>query len=109
MNRSCRLRESCPWMELTMNVPEIFAVDMRVNLSGRYVGVSEHFLDRSEIRTPLEQVCGKRMPQRMRRHTFSDSRSLHVLAENFPCAHARQWLSSGIQKKNSLPSTSLDS
>ena len=46
-------------MELTMNVPEIFAVDMRVNLSGRYVGVSEHFLDRSEIRATFEQMIAE--------------------------------------------------
>src|SRR6266550_1827981 len=109
MNRNCRLRESCPWMKLTMNVSEIFAVDVRVNLSCRYVGVSKHFLDRSEICAPFEQMRGKRMTKRVRRNAFRDSRLQDILAKNFPRAHPRQRLSSGVQKKNSLPFTVLDS
>src|SRR5262245_3802615 len=41
--------------------------DVRVFLRGCEAGMAQKFLDSTEIRSPLEQVSGKRMPQRMRR------------------------------------------
>jgi hypothetical protein len=46
-------------MELPVNAAEIFAVYVSVNLRGRDVRVSEHFLDRTEVSTTFEQVCRK--------------------------------------------------
>src|SRR6266705_3117467 len=40
------------------------------------------------------------MTQRMRRHGLGDSSLLHVLAEDFPGAHARERLPARIEEEN---------
>src|SRR6185295_16218283 len=40
-------------------------VDVGVPLGGGQTGVSEKLLDRAKVRTCLEEVCGKRVTQRM--------------------------------------------
>lgn len=50
-----------PRMMLAMNFFKARAVDVRIDLRGRYVRVSEHRLNRAEIRTAFEQMGGKGM------------------------------------------------
>src|SRR5438132_7170509 len=42
------------------------------------------------------------MTQSMRRHWLGDSRLLHVLAEDFPGAHAGEWLPARIEKEDAF-------
>jgi hypothetical protein len=43
-------------MELAVNGPQVFSIHVRVNLSGRNVGVTEHLLHGPEIRAPFEKM-----------------------------------------------------
>jgi hypothetical protein len=41
--------KSGPWMELSMDRFQALLIDMGVNLRGRNIGVTEHFLDNAQI------------------------------------------------------------
>lgn len=41
-------------MELLVNAPEVFAIDVGVNLCGGNIDVTEHLLDGAEIGATLE-------------------------------------------------------
>ena len=41
------------------------AVDMRINLSGRDIGMPQHLLNGPQVGTALKQVGGKSMPELM--------------------------------------------
>ena len=49
-------------MKLLVNGAEKFPVYVRVNLRRGNIGVSEHFLNRSEVSSALEQMGRERMP-----------------------------------------------
>jgi len=40
-----------PWMKLSMHRFQSLLIDMRVNLRGRNIGMSEHFLNDPQVRT----------------------------------------------------------
>ena len=48
-----------------MHGAEVFAVHMSVDLGRRDVRVAQEFLDGRQVRPPLEQVGGERMPERV--------------------------------------------
>ena len=50
--------------------------------------VSEHFLDRAEIRSTSEQVRGERMSQPVRFDILRDASALGVLFHDHPKHHA---------------------
>ena len=56
-----------PWVELAMDFPEVFPVNVGVDLGGREVGMAEHLLDRSEIGPSFEEVGRERMSRGMTR------------------------------------------
>src|ERR1041385_3976084 len=66
--------------------------------------MAKHLLNRTQIGAALEQVRGKRMPQRVRGNGFGYSRLLDVLAKNLPRTHARERLTTGIEKQNAFAS-----
>ena len=74
-------------MELLVNASQVFAIDVRINLGRRDVDVSQHLLDRSEIRTALEEMRRKGMAESVRRNGLRDSRLPNVFSENLPGAH----------------------
>jgi hypothetical protein len=39
-----------------MDAPKILAIHVRVDLRGADIGVAEHFLHRTEVRAPFQQV-----------------------------------------------------
>jgi len=53
-------------MELVVDVPQVTARKVRVNLGGANVGVTEHGLNGSQIRATLDQVGGKRVTKLVR-------------------------------------------
>src|SRR5438477_11915008 len=97
-----------PRMILSVHRSEILAVDMRVNLRRRDVGVAEHFLNGTKVGATLEQVCGERVSQCMRRDVLRNLRPLDVVAQDLPGAHARERASARVQNENSLPFAALE-
>ena len=57
-------------METLVGFFQVRVSDVRVDLRGRDIGVTEHLLDRANICPVLDQMRGKRMPKRVRRHAF---------------------------------------
>src|SRR5687768_401002 len=95
-------------MKLPVNRSQILTIDMSVYLRRRDVGVTEHFLHRSQIGTALEQVSREGVSQSMGRHRLGYSCLVDILPENLPCSHSRHRLTARIEKKNVLPFTLLE-
>jgi hypothetical protein len=62
---------------------------VRVDLSGRDVGMSEQALHRSEVGAPVQQMAGEGVPEHMRRDALGiepgpDRAFLEVLGEPLP-------------------------
>ena len=62
---------------------EVLPVEMSVNLGGGDIGVPEHFLNRKQVCSSLQEMSRARVAQGMRRHGTLDPRAL--------CSRARQW------------------
>lgn len=45
---------------------EKFPVKMRIDLGGRNAFMSQHFLYGTEVGAPFDQMCGERVPERVR-------------------------------------------
>src|SRR5690606_11620762 len=60
-------------VQRTQHATRATVEDMRVDLRRRHVFVPEQLLDGSDIRTALQQVGGKAVPQRMRRDGFGEA------------------------------------
>ena len=86
-------------MKLSVLIDQSLGLDRRVNLRGRNIGVSEHFLDRTQIGSAIEQMSGKGMSQQMRLHRLGDPSELRAFFHNQPQRHARKPTASGAQKE----------
>lgn len=71
-----------------MNFFQARAVDVRVDLGRGDIRVSQHQLHRAEIGAALDQMSGKRMAQRVRRHFFFNTRGQGMAANELPEALA---------------------
>jgi len=58
-------------MKLPVDTPQVFAIDVRVDLRGRDVRVAEHVLHGAQVGTAFEQMGCERMAQRVRRQRAS--------------------------------------
>ena len=72
-----------------------FFVDVRVNLRGPDVGVSEQFLQYAQVHTRLQAVRRKAMAERMRRNLFAQVHRMQL--HYFPGAHTAHRLAMRIQ------------
>src|SRR5438309_5680967 len=61
-------------MKRLVHGPQVVAVDVRVQLRGGQVRVTEHFLDGAKVGATLEQVRRERVPQGVRRHPLCEPR-----------------------------------
>ena len=48
-----------------VDIVELLFDNLRVDLGGRDIGMTQHFLDRTQICSVLQQMYGKRVAQRM--------------------------------------------
>jgi len=91
-------------MELKNSLLPFFRVDMRVNLSGEYAFMTEHFLYNTQVGPILHQMRGKRVSESVRGNVFAYSCYFRLSANNnknhFPCEPT----SVAVQKKNILRS-----
>lgn len=63
-----------------------FFVDVRVNLRGAYVGVSEQFLQNAQVHSRFQTVRGKAVAERVRGHLLVQVH--RMLLYDFPGPHA---------------------
>src|SRR6476660_3395128 len=89
-----------PRMELLVNLPQILAVDMRVDLRRRDVRVAEHLLHGAKVGAALQKMRRERMPQGVRRDVLLYAGRFHVPAEDLPGTHAAERTSGGIQEQH---------
>src|SRR5689334_4204411 len=94
-------------MILPVYFTQILPVHVRIDLRRRDVGMPKHFLDRAQVRTAFEKVRRERMSQRVRRHVLRDARPFDVTAQDLPCPHPRERLTTRIQEKYALALTFL--
>src|SRR5881398_3649582 len=87
-------------MVLPMNAAQVLAVDVRVDLRGGDVGVTEHLLHCAKVGSALEQMRCERVSKRVRRHGLLNASPLDVLAKNGPGAHATQRLAARVEKQD---------
>ena len=86
-------------MVLRMNGLESLWCYMGVNLRCANIDVAQHHLDRSQIRSSLQKVAGKGMPECVGRDVFSDTAFQCSLLEDFPEALTRHRLTQTAHKK----------
>lgn len=65
-----------------MHLPQMGVGYMRVDLGGRNIAVAEQGLDATQVSAVHEQVSGKRMAQRVRRHLLSYASQPGVVTDN---------------------------
>ena len=71
-------------MKFLMNRFKALRIDMRIDLGGGDIGVTEHFLDNAQRSAVLQQMAGKGVAQGVRRHIFNNARFLGVFLDDLP-------------------------
>jgi hypothetical protein len=88
------------WVRLEIQLPTTFVGYVRVELRGREIGMSEHFLNRPQICSSLEEVRGKRVPEQVRVDAVGvETGFLSQLAEDQEGAGACESPASGVQEQ----------
>src|SRR6266852_3718238 len=77
-------RSSTARMMTIVNASQAAAVHVRVDLRGRQVRMSKHFLDAPQVSAALHQVGGKRMPQLVRRQRSPDANRQRISPQELP-------------------------
>ena len=57
---------------------------MRIDLGRRDIGMAQHDLNRSQVRTRLQEMTGKGMPQAVRRYPFLYTCHQPIFLDDFP-------------------------
>ena len=65
-----------PRVRQQVGLDEMLGADMRVDLRRGHRGMPEQFLHGAHVRTPLDEMGGERMPQRVGMHRTADVRPL---------------------------------
>jgi hypothetical protein len=87
-------------VRLEIQLPTSLVGYVRIELCGREIGMAEHFLDRPQVCSSLEQVRGKRVPEEVRMHAVRvQARFLSQFPEDQEGAGAGQRPASGVQKE----------
>src|SRR5947207_1765608 len=71
-------------MKLAMHSLQPLLINMGVDLCRRYVRVTQHLLDDSQIRAVAEQMRCEAVPQKMRIDVLFQSGTLRVLFNDLP-------------------------
>src|SRR5690554_866827 len=73
--------------------------ELGVNLRCRDIGMSQHFLDRPEVRPVLQQMSGKGMPEGMGGYGAGEIQLLRVLLDDLPKALPGKTMPMVVQEK----------
>jgi hypothetical protein len=87
-------------VRLEIQLPTALVGYVRVELGGREIGMTEHFLNRSQVCSSLEKVGSKRVPEQMGVDPLGvETGFLSQFAEDQEGAGACEGSSSGVQKE----------
>src|SRR6187551_1753487 len=93
---------------LPVNASKILAIHVRVDLRGRDVSMPKHFLDRTQIRTTLEQMRREGVAKRVWRDVLLDPCARDVLLEDLPRPHACERLATRVEEQDAAAVTLLE-
>src|SRR4051794_3427078 len=68
-----RLAQLRAWVRLEVHVLQPVGRQVRVELCGGDVGVTEHLLQAAQVAAAREEVRGERVPQRVRAHALGEA------------------------------------
>ncbi len=94
---------SRPGMSLLIHILQFLLDHMGVNLGGRDIRVTQHFLKRPQVRAVLQQMGRKGMTQRMGRDFLVNARLLLIVLDNLPESLPAHALAVHIDKQGGLP------
>src|SRR5208337_3680096 len=83
-----------------MDVLQSLASNMRVDLCRCYICMTEHDLNRAEIRPSFQQMGCKRMPESVGMDFLVETRPKCIPSHDFPETLARQPFTRSIKKKD---------
>lgn len=89
-------------MKAIIETPQALLMDVSVDLSRRNVRVSEHGLNRAQIRTVLEQMRGEAVPKKMRMEV-SDTDRCAMGLEVFPETLAAEPTTVSVDENDLVP------
>lgn len=75
-------------MKSLMDVAEVFAIDVRIDLCGRDIGVTQHLLHGGQVCATLEQVRSKAVSQCVWSDSLLDACPSHMFLQDLPDPHA---------------------
>ena len=84
---------------------------MGVDHRSGYIGVAEQFLNGADVIATLQQMCGKRMAQGMRRGGLDQAGIAHCLLHGALLrkgSHASDWAPTGVPLAGARPSHRYD-
>ena len=87
------------WMILAVNLKQLLAGNVCVDLSRCNVGMAEHHLYRPQISAALQQMAGKRMSKGVRCNFFLYAGFQDIFAQQFPESLARNGFASARYEK----------
>ena len=82
-----------------MDLFKVLALDVGVYLRCGDIGMAEEFLHDTDVGAPFKEVCGKRVPKRMRGDMAGDTGSFHVLPQYLPVSHTGEWRAEPVEEE----------
>ena len=86
-------------MRLPIDVSQRIRYQLGIKHGGGDIGMTEHLLHRSEVRTVFQKMGGKGMAQHMRRDVLLDACRLLIMLDDLPEALPRHTLAADIDKQ----------
>ncbi len=93
---------------MTVFFLKVSAVHMCIDLSRRNVRVSQHLLNSYQVRSTLEKMSGKTVPERMRRNPLPDAGVAHVPSDYLPRTHPAQWPAVLVEEHGPLGAAAVE-
>src|SRR5687768_7470903 len=88
-----------------VHLSQILAIDVGIDLRRGNIRVSEHFLHRPEVRSPLQEMRCEGMTEGMGVHALGDAAALDILLQDLPRPHAGERLAPRVQKERLAATT----
>src|SRR5260221_13859609 len=86
-------------VEAIVDGPEPGLEHVRIDLGRRQIRMTEHQLNRAQVRPALQKMCRKRMTQDMRAERRREIRAPAVALQNLPKPDARQTAAPCVEKQ----------
>ncbi len=95
-----------PRVRLAVYLQQVARIHVRVALCGRQTGMTQKFLNSTEIRSSLKEVCGKTVPQSVWADSLGDRGLLNTVSNERPNASVCQSAAMGIDEQRVVTGSS---